>query len=410
MNILFTIHGYKPAYRLGGPIISVSALAEQLVKKGHRVIVFATNSNLDEDLDVPLNRPIYINGVEVWYFERNEFIKRWLSWIPYLSKTSGFNYAPKMHEELNRIMPEIDVVHTHLPFIYPTFAAAKVAKRFHKPLFYSQRGVLDRERLKFRSVKKKFYIKAIEHKIMSEAVLLFALTNAEIDSYHALNLSTPCKVIPNGIDLSNYKSDKIEAVNKLKSRCKCIGNSKIILFLGRLHPNKGVDKLLEAFFRAVVKMPDLILILAGPDEFGLERKFKKTVENRKLTEKVIFPGMITGDVKYAYLTVADLFCLPSEAEGFSISVLEALASSTPVLLSEGCHFDEVEAAGIGKIIEPTVENIEDMILKLFSDANNLAKMGEAGRYYVSKKLTWDTIADQYIEAYTEGQNRYNIKI
>src|SRR5262245_23548825 len=124
MHILYAVPAYKPAYRLGGPIISVSALAERLVRKGHRVTVFTTNSNLDEDLEVPLDQPVDVDGVEVWYFRREEFIKRWLPFVPYLSRSMGFLYAPLMPRQLERLVPKIDLVHVHLPFVYPTYAAA----------------------------------------------------------------------------------------------------------------------------------------------------------------------------------------------------------------------------------------------------------------------------------------------
>ena len=74
MKILFAVHGYKPAYRIGGPIVSVAALAERLVAKGHEVTVFTTNSNLDQDLDVETDRPHLIDGVEVWYFRRESYL------------------------------------------------------------------------------------------------------------------------------------------------------------------------------------------------------------------------------------------------------------------------------------------------------------------------------------------------
>ena len=115
MKILYAVHGYKPAYRLGGPIHTVSALAERLVRLGHEVIVFTTNSNLDEDLDVPTDQPIDVEGVQVWYFKHEEPIKRWLPFIPYLAKSIGFLYAPAMRSQLDRIVPSVDLVHTQMP-------------------------------------------------------------------------------------------------------------------------------------------------------------------------------------------------------------------------------------------------------------------------------------------------------
>ena len=204
MKILYAVHGYKPAYKVGGPIYTVSATAERLVRKGHEVIVFTTNSNLDEDLNVPTDQCIDVDGVQVWYFKREELIQKWLSFSPYLSKSMGFLYAPAMRAQLDRIVPSVDVVHTHMPFVYPTYAAGNSAIRYQKPLFYHQRGVFDPARLAFRGMKKRLYIKAIERPIMRNATTLIALTEAEVRSYRQLGVLTPCSVIPNGVDIVDH--------------------------------------------------------------------------------------------------------------------------------------------------------------------------------------------------------------
>src|SRR6266536_6141254 len=166
MLILYATIGYKPAYRLGGPIHTVSAVAELLAKKGHEVIVFTTNADLHEDLDVPTDQAVDVNGVQVWYFKRGEPFKKWFPSFSYLSKSLGIFYAPAMKAELDRIVPSVDLVHTHLPFVYPTYAAGNAAIRHQKPSFYQARGCFDRERLRVRSFKKKLYIKAIDGPIM----------------------------------------------------------------------------------------------------------------------------------------------------------------------------------------------------------------------------------------------------
>ena len=201
MRILYAVHAYKPSFRVGGPVLSVSSAAERLVRKGHEVIVFTTNSNLDEDLDVPVNQPADVEGVEVWYFKRQEPVQKWLPFIPYLSRSLGFLYCPAMKPALDRIVPGVDVVDTHMPFVYPTYAAAHAAFRHQRPLFYHQRGNFNPARLRFRAAKKRLYIAAIERPIMRRATTLIALTEAEREGFRALGVDTHCEVIPNGIDL-----------------------------------------------------------------------------------------------------------------------------------------------------------------------------------------------------------------
>lgn len=402
MRILYVVHGYKPAYRIGGPIISVSEAAEMLVRKGHQVTVFTTNSNLDQDLDVPVDQPVNVEGVEVWYFRREELIKRLLPFIPYVSRSMGFLYAPEMAYQLNQHLPKVDLVHTHLPFIYPTYAAAKAARRYNKPLFYHQRGVLDPERLKFRSLKKQLYIQFIERPIMCQATTLIALTTAEVESYQALGIDTPCRIVPNGIDITDYLT---QSNPETDIKWNIPPDAPVILFLGRLHPIKGADKLLQAFLQIQGDFPQARLVMAGPDEWGLETKFKEEIHQAGLGERVLFPGMVSGDDKFNLLARANIFCLPSDAEGFSMAVLEALASATPVLLSPGCHFPEVETAGVGQIVSAQPKAQAQALANLLAQPKKLNHMGLNARKFVAQHYSWDHITNQLLDVYTEGIKR-----
>jgi glycosyltransferase involved in cell wall biosynthesis len=401
MKILFVAIGYKPAYRIGGPVYTMTATAERLVSKGHEVIVFTTNSNLDEDLDVVTNRPVDVNGVQVWYFKREEPIQKWLPFIPYLSRSVGFLYAPAMKAELERLVPSVDVVHIQMPYIYPTFAAGKSAIRHQKPLFYNQHGVFNVEHLKFRGLKKKLYIKAIELPIMRKATTLIALTEVEVESYRALGVQTCCKVIPNGVDTLDYNPK--ENFSEISYGIK--PDEKVIFFMGRLHPTKGVDKLIRAFLIIHKEFPRARLVIAGPDEWGMVETFRQVMINAGVESQVIFPGMVFGKEKKELLERADLFCLPSDGEGFSIAVLEALAHSTAVLISPGCHFPEVEKAGAGRVTNSDPDSLSKEISDLLRHPELLKEMGNNGLDLVSKHYSWDIITDQLIDVYLEGIDR-----
>lgn len=403
MKILFTVHGYKPAFKIGGPVISVSSLAEAITRKGHEVTVFTTNCNLDEDLDVPVNCPLDVDGVEVWYFKRYEALKDFLPFASYLTKSIGFLYSKELGIQLDSRVSDFDIVHTHLPFIYPTYAAARAAKKAMKPLFYHQRGVLDPARLNFRSLKKRLYLKFIEKPILRYATTLFALTQAEVKSYQALCPGAKCCVIPNGIDVEKYQvREGAEQILGFPA------DSTVILFLGRLHPIKGADRLIEAFISVCSEFPNSYLVMAGPDEFKIEAKFRERASEAGIINRIMFPGMVTGDEKKKLLARADLFCLPSDAEGFSMAVLEALASETAVMISPGCNFPEVEKAGCGIVAATDGENMRQKIRSLLGNDAMLREMGRSGRDFVARNYSWSGIADRVIEAYTEGIQRNNL--
>lgn len=402
MRILFVTHAYKPAWRYGGPAVSVPALAEALLRRGHEVTVFTTNSNLDQLLDVEANRPHEIDGVQVWYFEKTEPLKTIPS-ITYLAKSMGVLYSRKMVAALQSAVPMMDLVHTHLPFIYPTYAAARAAFRFDKPLFYHQRGVFHPDRLKFRAFKKRIFLRLVEIPILRRATTLVALTPVEVETYRMLGVTTPCAVVPNGIDPGVLRPNGgYEALSRLGIEPW----HTMILFLGRVHPIKGADKLLDAFLRVAEHHREAILIIAGPDEFGLEASFRERAARSSASSQVRFTGMVEGDTKKVLLERADLFCLPSVAEGFSMAILEALATRTAVLITRGCHFDQIESTGAGKVVSATSDAIAEALREMLADRAGLRRMGERGLELVEEKYSWDHVADLLVGVYKEGVERH----
>jgi glycosyltransferase involved in cell wall biosynthesis len=406
MRILFAAPAYK-APRLRGSVLIVSSLAETLVRQGHDVTVFTTNSNSDEqvneDLDVPVDCPVVVNGVQVWYFRRTDAVKRCLSFIPYLARSVGWLYAPRMQAELRRRVPGVDLVHTLLPFVYPTYAAAQAARRLHKPLFYHQQGNFDPLRLRFRSVKKRLYLAGIERPVLRRATTLIALSQGEVASYRALGVRTPCRLVPNGIDPDCFRRLPRSGTDE---RWRIPPGAQVVLFLGRLHALKGADRLLEAFLKIADSCPRAILIMAGPDDGSLERHYRKAIHSAGLGERVRFPGLVLGEDKLDLLARADVFCLPSLGEGFSMAVLEALASATPVLLSPRCYFPAVEAAGAGRVVPVDADAIARGLAELLARPEQLARMGQAGLELVRRNYSWEQVAKRLTAVYQEGIERH----
>ena len=396
LNILYAVHAYKPAYRVGGPILSVAALAEGMAARGHRVVVFTTNSNLTEALDVATDLPTLVDNVEVWYFRQAVPFGPMFSRFDYFSKSMGYLYTPGLSSVLKRVIPSFDVVHVHLPFVYPCHRTAWSAIRARRPLFYHQRGVFDPERLKFRSLKKSACILALDRPIMRRAAMLFALTEAERQSYRGLGVQTPCRVIPNGIHVQQYRQ---VPTSQTCSRWGIRDDDLVILYLSRLHPIKGADVVLEAFLRIGREFPKLRLVMAGPDEWGLERDFRQRGAAAGLSDRLVFPGLVTGEEKLELLARADLFCLPSVGEGFSMAVLEALASATPVMLSPGCNFPEVAARGAGWIASRDAESWSRAMTDVLREPGHLRMAGLAGLRLVKEEYTWRRALDQTERAY-----------
>jgi len=157
--------------------------------------------------------------------------------------------------------------------------------------------------------------------------------------------------------------------------------------------------LVDAFLNVVANNPKVKLVMAGPDEWGVEKNFKDKIIKAGANKSVIFPGMLVGQEKEAFLNRADLFCLPSDAEGFSMSILEALAHSVPVVISPGCHFDEVEGAGVGLVRDPYPEVLADTFVELIHNPARVERMAQLAGKFVRENYTWEIVSGKLLESY-----------
>jgi glycosyltransferase involved in cell wall biosynthesis len=399
MHILYVTVGYKPAYRLGGPIWSIAALAEGLVARGHQVTVLAPNGNVDEDLDVPTDRPVSVDGVNVRYLRHEEPIKRYFPKLKYLSQSIGYLYTPDLVRVMRPMLPQIDIVHTQMPFIYPTQAAARLAIAAGRPLFYSQRGTFDPARLRFRGLKKSLYIRLVERPIMRRATGLVALTPEEVTSFQALGVNTPIHLVPNGIDVTQFRR------SSPPDRLAALGirdGHKVILFMARLHELKGPDVAVDAFMAIAERHPDTILVLAGNDEQNLLNGLRARIADRRLTDRLVTPGIVTGERKLDLLARADLFVLPSVGEGLSMATLEALASGTPAIISRQCNLPIVAEAGAGAVVGRSAGEFASALSAFLADPQKLTLASERAYLLARDQFGWAPILDRLEAVYSKA--------
>jgi len=372
------------------------------VARGHDVTVFAPNGNMDEDLDVPTDRSVSVDGVTVRYFQREEPLKRYVPWLKYLSQSIGYMYTPDLLPVLRPMLSTIDIVHTQMPFVYPTQAAARLAIAEHTPLFYSQRGVFDPSRLRFRGMKKSLYIRLVERPIMRRATGLVALTPEEVRSFQAQRVNTPIHLVPNGIDVKRFRRSARPGTLR---EMGILDGHKVILFMARLHELKGPDLAVDAFMAIAQRHPDAVLVLAGNDEQNLLPALRSRIAARNLTNRFIAPGMVTGERKLDLLGRADLFVLPSIGEGLSMATLEALASGTPAIISSECNLPIVAEAGAGAVVGRSAGEFADALSRFLEDPAMLEQASERAYVLARDRFSWAPILERLEAIYAEALHR-----
>lgn len=286
-------------------------------------------------------------------------------------------------------------VHIHGIWQEHCALAARLARVQGKPYILSAHGMLDPWALKQKRLKKDLYMGLVEKRNLRGAACLHALTSAEAEAYARLAPGVPIAIIPNGADVPESADPE-----RFFARFPQVRNRRIVLFLARIHPKKGLDVLCEAWRAVSRRWPDAHLILAGPDSENTQAPLEAFIRAHGLADRVTFTGMLGGPDKWSALAAAHVFVLPSYSEGLSVSVLEALGMGRPVVVSEQCHVAGIGEHRCGWQIQPRVSEIEAALHAFFSlPVTEAQRMGMNGRALVRRAYSWNTIGQQMTALY-----------
>jgi glycosyltransferase involved in cell wall biosynthesis len=203
-------------------------------------------------------------------------------------------------------------------------------------------------------------------------------------------------IIPNGVFLEEL--EPLPTAGEFRSRFPELGDAPYVLFLSRLHFKKGLDYLSDSFAAVAKVHPQVKLVVVGPED-GAGEDFRQRIRSAGLENRVLMPGPLYGVDKLRALVDAAVFCLPSRQEGFSVAILEALACRSPVVISDECHFPEVQTEGAGYSTPLTNQAVTEALLKVLADPQQAKSMGDRGRAMVESRYTWQAVAKQSLELY-----------
>ncbi|MDP8989685.1 MAG: glycosyltransferase [Acidobacteriota bacterium] len=304
-------------------------------------------------------------------------------------------YDLSLRKRFRETIRKAQGIHIHGVWEPHCAVTASLARACKRPYIISAHGMLDRWALHQKRLKKALYAALIELGNLQRAACLRALTRDEADDYRRIGLTNPIAIIPNGVDVPRGVNAELFWEGNPDLRGK-----RIALFLGRLHPKKGLHLLLQAWARAARAEMNLHLVIAGPDSDNTQASLERMVDDLNLRHCVTLAGMLSGARKWSALAAANLFVLPSYSEGFSIAVLEALAMRLPVLVSHPCHIPEVSEFKCGWVIEPELTPLEEAIEEFSHlSPHAAALMGQRGRTLIEDRFWWPVIGRQMSEVY-----------
>ena len=309
-----------------------------------------------------------------------------------------FGFAPGMLREMRDLAP--DVVHCHGLWLYPSLATVRWASGGKRPYVISPRGMLDPVDLAKSRAKKRLALWLYQGRHLRNARCMHALCESEAASIRAFGLRTPVCVVPNGVNLPTTENGQCEA----PWNAVIPAGRRILLYLARVNPKKGLTQLVDAVARVKQRNKALLdgwcLAIVGWDQGGYEALLKQRVRESNIEQDVFFLGPMFGKEKEAAYRHASAYTLPSTSEGLPNSVLEAWSYGLPVVMTPQCNIPEGFAASAALNARPEPDDLARALEELFqmSDADR-ADMGARGRQLVCDRFTWSRVAAQTRKVY-----------
>lgn len=227
-----------------------------------------------------------------------------------------------------------------------------------------------------------------QKRAIKKADYIHVTAERERDNFRRLDYNEKVKVIPNAVNVEEIKT---------KDSWK---RTKTILFLARVHMQKGVRFLIEAIAALKNELGGYKVVIAGEGDASYIETLKQMTLQADVQDIITFAGGVYGEEKWNLFRKADVFVLPTFSENFGIAIAEALASGTPVITTKGTPWTDLEKYGCGWHTEiGTLPTVNALKAFLQLDEKTLETMGRNGRRLIEEKYSTQSMADEMIELY-----------
>ena len=374
MKILQVVPFFTPAR--GGSVVAPYNLSKHLAERGHDVTIFTTDFELDRKYIKSLD------GVRV---------------VPFhcIANIGMMLISPEMKAQLKKEIMDFDIIHMHNFRSYQNVVAHYYAKKYNIPYVLQAHGSVlpffQKQRLK------KIFDLFFGYRILMDASKIIASTKIEAEQYKKMGVDEgKIEIVANGIDLSEYGN--LPEKGKFRRKYSIGDDEKMILYLGRIHKIKGIDLLVEAFSGLIKELDDVRLVIVGPDD-GFLSTLKRQIEDLKIGDKILLTGLIPEKDKSGAYVDSDVYVLPSVYETFPVTVLEACACGTSVIVTDRCGIANIINNNVGHVVEYNKDQLQDAIFKILTNVELRRYFGEGGKKLVREKFSWDIVVEQLEKIY-----------
>ena len=315
---------------------------------------------------------------------------------------TNYRYSSKFIPWLKENVRHYDYVVVNGLWQYHGFAAWRVMSDMHVPYFVFTHGMLDpwfKHTYPLKHLKKWLYWPWADYRLLRDATaVLFTCEEEKLLARKSFWLYKATEdVINYGTKTPPSDAEALRAI--FYSAYPEMREKRVLLFLSRIHEKKGCDLLIEAFARVANLDSSLHLMVAGPDQTGLVAKLQAQAQRLSIANRISWPGMLQGDMKWGAFYASEAFVLSSHQENFGIAVAEAMGCGLPVLISNKVNiWRESEADGGGIVNDDTVEGTERTLrLWLSFDNEGRKKMSAQANASFDKRFTVEAMANSLLE-------------
>jgi glycosyltransferase involved in cell wall biosynthesis len=383
MHILYVTQVYDPFLEKGGPALKVKAIAGHLARKGHEVTVLTTTYDPAKAAGSG-----HHEGVEVVY-------------LPALATYRATTLNPGVFGFCRKRLREFSIVHIYGLYDLLGPAVARYAKRWGVPYLVEPLGML-------RPIDRSFRLKKLWHTLFGDqflqgATALIATSEQEFEELVADGFS-PARLFLryNGLNPDDFRH--LPAREAFRQKWGLPLDQPLVLFLGRLIPRKGADLLIAAFAEACPQQGRLVV--AGPEgQTGYLTFLREEAKRHRLQARVLFTGPLYGEEKKDALVSADVFALPSRYENFANAAAEAIACSTPVIVTDTCGISRLVRDKSGLVIERSHPALVAALREMLGNEDLRSRFRSACPA-LAATLSWDRLIEPMEQLYQREIDRH----
>jgi glycosyltransferase involved in cell wall biosynthesis len=305
-------------------------------------------------------------------------------------------FSPGLWYALQSAIPQADLVTIHSLNLFPQFAAFTTAIRARIPYVVTPHGALDPWLGRNSPAPKRLANATWQRRMLAHAGAIHFTTAEEAELAGEIAARSPHIVVPNGLNLARFSTSRSGRPFRDKHLDGYAG--PVVMFLGRIAKKKGIDLLIRAFAR-VVNGYDARLVIAGPDDEGLAVALVSLAASLDVLDRVTFVGPVYGEAQLCALAAADVWALTSHTENFGNAVIEAMASSCPVVISDHVNLaGQVRSADAGLVTSLAIEDISHALIVLLRSREARESLGRRGAAFANQ-FDWTVVAPKLADAF-----------